>query len=69
MKELIRIFKCPECGKPVREIITFNEDGMICAMQAFCADDNEGDCLFGGAWPYNQRNIENCKERERRKQC
>lgn len=63
----VRIIKCPECGKPVREITTFNGEGQICENHAFCADDNDGYCLWGGAWPYNQQNIENCKIREQKK--
>lgn len=62
----IRIIKCPECGKDVREITTFNEEGRISENHVFCADDNEGNCLWGGAWPYSHRNVENCKIREQR---
>ena len=65
MHTSVRIIKCPECGKPVKEITTF-ENGRIIENHAFCADDNPGGCLWGGAWPDNSRNVKNCKIREQR---
>jgi len=60
----IRIIKCPECGNAVEEISTFNESGQIIENHAFCADSGGGECLWGGAWPNNQRNVANNKKRE-----
>ncbi len=59
-----RTIKCPECGNLVEEISTFNERGQIIENHAFCADNSGGECLWGGAYPNNQRNVENNKKRE-----
>ena len=59
-----RAITCPECGKPVKERCTFDERGLMVENHAFCDDDNHNGCLWGGAWPYNHRNIENNKKRE-----
>ena len=64
--EAVRKIKCPECGKEVREITTFNDEDQIVENHAFCADDNDGCCLWGGAWPNNHINVQNCKIREQR---
>ena len=59
-----RIIKCPECGNNVNEFCAFDEQGRLIENHAFCADSGGGNCLWGGAWPFNQRNIENNKKRE-----
>lgn len=64
MYETSRIIKCPECGNAVAEICTFSEKGQLVENHAFCADSGGNSCLWGGAWPNNQRNIENNKKRE-----
>lgn len=63
----IRIIICPECGNEVEEICAFDNQGRITENHAFCADSGGGDCLWGGAWPNNSRNVMNNKEREQRK--
>ena len=68
MYETTRIIKCPECGNKVKEICIFNERGQIVENHAFCADSGGGDCLWGGAWPDNHRNVENNKKRIIRQQ-
>lgn len=65
MHQNTRIIKCPECGRDVKEITTFDESGCIIESHAFCEDDNESGCLWGGAWPDNSRNVDNCKKREK----
>lgn len=59
-----RIIKCPECGNDVKEFCEFDGQGRLIKNHAFCADSGGGDCLWGGAWPFNQRNIGNNKKRE-----
>lgn len=59
-----RIIVCPECGNRVEEFTTFSERGFALENHAFCADSGGGDCLWGGAWPDNRRNVENNKKRE-----
>lgn len=62
-----RIVICPECGNEVEEFTTFDVRGFILENHAFCADSGGGDCLWGGAYPDNSRNIKNNKLREQRK--
>jgi len=59
-----RIITCPECGNQVEEFTTFDERGFALENHAFCADSGGGDCLWGGAYPDNRRNVENNKKRE-----
>lgn len=59
-----RIIECPECGNKVEEFITFDERGFILENYAFCSDSGGGDCLWGGAYPNNQRNMANNIKRE-----
>lgn len=58
-----RIISCPECANQVEEFTTFDERGFILENHAFCADSG-GNCLWGGAYPDNRRNVENNKKRE-----
>jgi len=62
----IRTIICPECGNEIEEFTTFDERGFVLENHAFCADSGGGDCLYGGAWPDNSRNIRNNKMREQR---
>jgi hypothetical protein len=64
MYQTSRTIKCPECGNAVEEICTFDECGRIIENHAFCADSGGGDCLWGGAWPNNRRNVANNIRRE-----
>lgn len=57
MYQTSRIIKCPECGNEVEEIFTLDGNGRLIESHAFCADSGGGDCLWGGAWPNNQRNV------------
>ncbi len=59
----IRIITCPECGNEVEEICTFDDRGRIVENHAFCADSGGGDCLWGGAYPNNSRNVKNNEAR------
>lgn len=61
-----RIIICPECGNEVEEITSFDYQGRIKENHAFCADSGGGDCLWGGAWPNNRRNVKNNEIRELR---